>query len=483
MSKYKPVIGFEVHLQPKTKSKMFSDVSAEYFGKAPNTHVDPVSLGLPGAMPVPNKKAIEKCILLSLALHCDINKKTKFDRKNYFYPDLPKGYQISQYDLPFGYEGYLEFDIEGDSRRIRITRVHMEEDTGKSIHEKDKTLIDLNKAGVPLIEIVTEPDFQGVEEVDKFAKRLRQIVRYLGISDADMEKGQMRYELNISLKKPEDEGLPNYKVEVKNIASISVLKKVIESEIERQTILLDKGETPVQETRGIRGMSGKTVSQRVKEESDDYRYFPEPDIPEIEVGEEWLNEIRKDLIELPQEKKDRYMSAYALDPDSAEVLVSSKGRYKFFEECVESLKIDKGLFQKYVREISKWILGDVSALMTKSKTRFADLKIKPTDIIELIAAIEAKRITGTIAKKVLGEVFESGKSSEAIIKDSNLEVVTDESAIEKFADEAIAANQKVVADIEKNPNAIKFLVGQVMRLSKGKANPNVAEEVLKKKIL
>lgn len=474
---YKPVIGFEVHLQPKTKSKMFSTVSADYFGKEPNVNVDPVTLGLPGAMPVPNKEAIRKCVLAALAMNCNINKVTKFDRKNYFYPDLPKGYQISQYDKPIGYDGFIEFDIEGDSRRIRIKRVHMEEDTGKSTHEENKTLLDYNKAGVPLIEIVTEPDFQDVDEVDKFAKRLRQVVRYLGISDGDMEKGQMRYELNISLKKPGEAGLPNYKVEVKNIASISVLKKVIEFEIKRQSEILDKGERPVQETRGLRGMSGETSSQRIKEEAEDYRYFPEPDIPEITFSEEYLKEIRDSLIELPQEKKARYMTDFGLEPDTAETLVSSKPRYEYFEKAIE-LDGTKSMS----KEIAKWILGDLASLMKADKLKFKDLKFTPESLVELLKLISEKKISGSIGKSVLKSTFNTGESPSKFVEMNNLATTNDEGEIEKIVNEVIGQNQKVVSDIQNNPNAIKFLVGQVMRLSKGKANPQTAEEILKKKL-
>ncbi|MBD3363570.1 Asp-tRNA(Asn)/Glu-tRNA(Gln) amidotransferase subunit GatB [Candidatus Dojkabacteria bacterium] len=480
--KYQPIIGFEVHLQPKTKSKMFCTCSAEYFGSQPNSHTCPTCLGLPGALPVPNKEGLEKCILLALALNCNINKTTKFDRKNYFYPDLPKGYQISQYDVPVGEKGFIEFDIDGDSRRIRITRVHMEEDTGKSMYERKKTLLDFNKSGVPLIEIVTEPDFVDVKEVDKFAKRLRQIVRYLGIGDADMEKGQMRYELNISLKRPGEKGLPDYKVEVKNIASISVLKKIIVKEIKRQSKMLDKGETPRQETRGLRNMDGDTVSQRVKEGSDDYRYFPEPDIPPIFISEEWLDDIKKDLIELPQEKKDRYIKEYDLEPDSAENIARNKARASFFEACLKSASKVEDI-NEYAQEIANWILGELTRLKKKNDVLYKDLRVKPEDLLELISAIKTNKITGTIAKNVLEQTFKTGKSVETIIEDKDLEVVNDKEQIEEFIDKAIEDNPKVVKSLEKNPNAIQFLVGQVMRLSKGKANPKLAEKMLKEKFL
>lgn len=477
--KYQPIIGFEVHLQPKTKSKMFSAVSADYFGKAPNTNVDPVTLGLPGAMPVPNKSAIEKCVLLALALNCEINMKTKFDRKNYFYPDLPKGYQTSQYDKPIGFGGYIEFDIKDDSRRIRITRVHMEEDTGKSTHEGDKTLLDYNKAGVPLIEIVTEPDFADVDEVDKFAKRLRQIVRYLGISDADMEKGQLRYELNISLKRPEDKGLPNYKVEVKNIASISVLKKVIEYEIKRHAELLDQGITPKQETRGIRNMSGETTSQRSKEGAEDYRYFPEPDIPEIEFRPEYINEIRTKLIELPQAKKDRYMSDYGLDPAAAEILVASKARYEYFEDSI--LVLGKTRI-KLARDVAKWILGDIASMMKVKKMKFKDLKLKPDHLVALIIELNEGRVSGSIAKKIVKEIFDTGEDPIEYIQKNKLAVNNDSGEIEKIVTEVLAQNPKVVSDISKNPNAIKFLIGQVMKLTKGRSDPKKIEEMLRSKL-
>jgi len=479
--KYTPVVGLEIHLQPKIKSKMFCGCNAKYFGQKPNTYTCPVCLGLPGALPVPNKVAIEKCIKTSLGLNCKINKETKFDRKNYFYPDLPKGYQISQFDKPFGYEGYLEFDINGDSRRIRITRVHMEEDTAKSIHEENRTLIDFNKSGLALIEIVTEPDFQTPEEVDKFAKRLRQIVRYLDISDADMEKGQMRYELNMSLKKPGEQGLPNYKVEIKNIASISMLQKVMEYEYKRQSKLLDNSDIPEQETRGIRNQSGETYSQRVKESSDDYRYFPEPDIPPIEVSDEWIQEIRSTMIELPQVKKDRYVFDLGLELNTAEVLVQNIHRARFFEECLVVMSKDINI-KKHTREVAKWVNGHLRSLMKVSNDTFANIKVTPLDIIELIIKLDSGKITGTIAKNVLTQTYESGKSVESIINDQGLEVVSDEGIIEDFVNQVIADNQKVVADIAKNPNAIKFLVGQVMRLSKGKASPHKAEEILSQKL-
>jgi len=472
---YSMIIGLEIHVQANTKSKMFCRCDAKYFNAPQNSHICPVCLGLPGALPVPNKEAIDKCVKLGLALKCDINKESKFDRKNYFYPDLPKGYQISQFDKPFAYNGYLEFDIKDDSRRIRITRVHMEEDTGKSIHEGMTTYLDYNKSGIPLIEIVTEPDFTEVKEVNAFAKRLKQIVKYLDISDADMEKGQMRFELNMSLRKEGEKGLPNYKVEVKNIGSISVLEKVIEFEFNRQKDLLDKSEMPVQETRGIKDMTGKTFSQRVKENSDDYRYFPEPDIPPIEYTVSRLKEIEAGITELPQEKKHRYTSVYKLESNIAETIINSKARTEWFEESIRGTKETK-----IIQEISKWFVGDLFALLKDAKMKFKDLKLPPSYFAKLLTMLFNNELSGALAKQVLLEMFKTNKAPEIIVKEQNLEVISDASVIIDIAKKVISNNEKVIKDISRNPNAIKFLVGQVMRETKGKADPRQAETELRK---
>ncbi len=471
--KYEPVIGLEIHVQAKTKSKMFCRCDAKYFSAGPNSHVCPVCLGLPGALPVPNKVAINKCVKIGIALNCKINKFSKFDRKNYFYPDLPKGYQISQFDLPFAYEGFLEIDVKGDSRRIRITRVHMEEDTGKSIHEGAKTLLDYNKSGVPLIEIVTEPDFTDVEEVNAFAKRLKQIIRYLDISDADMEKGQMRFELNMSLRESGSKGLPKYKVEVKNIASISVLEKVINSEYKRQSELLDAGRTPIQETRGLKDMSGNTNSQRVKENSDDYRYFPEPDIPPILLTEDQIAEIRSEIIELPQEKKARYIANYQLEPATSETIIASKLKAEWFEAAIKEVKDIK-----LIQEIAKWYIGDLAALMKAEKMKLRDLPLSPKNFAKLLTMLFEKKLSGTLAKQLLSAIFKTNEEPESYAQKHGMMVINDTSAIHAIAQKVIENNSKVIADISKNPNAIKYLVGQVMRESKGKADPKIAEKVL-----
>lgn len=472
---YELVIGLEVHVQSKTKSKMFCSCSANYFGAEPNTHTCPVCLGLPGALPVPNKKAIDLCVKLALALNCKIHTETKFDRKNYFYPDLPKAYQISQYDQPIGYEGFVEIDNDGEWEKIRVTRVHQEEDTGKSIHSNEGTLLDFNKSGCPLIEVVSEPDMHSVEQVLAYAKRLRQIVRYLGVSNADMEKGEMRFELNMSLRKPGEKELPKYKVEVKNIGSISVLEKVINTEYKRQSEILDSGELPKQETRGLKDMSGTTISQRSKENEADYRYFPEPDIPPIVFEEAYLNEVKSSLPELPSEKKKRYMKEYGMDDEAAETLVSSLKKVEFFENAIKNEK-DAAL----IKEVANWIMGDYTSI--KKTKKYNNENVTPEKIRELASLVYTKKLTGKAAKDVLVFIFETGKTPSEIVKEKGLEAMTDTGAIEDAVKKVIAANEKVVADLAKNPNAIGFLVGQVMKETKGKADPKSVNELIRKAV-
>lgn len=476
-----PVIGLEIHVQAKTKSKMFCSCDANYFGDEPNTHVCPVCLGLPGALPVPNAEGINQALKMALALNCEINQFSKFDRKNYFYPDLPKGYQISQYDLPFGKNGFLEIGVEGDARRIRIRRVHLEEDTGKSMHEGDETLLDFNKSGMPLIEIVTEPDFTDVKEITAFAKLLKQTVQYIGVSEAEMQKGQMRFELNISVRTDQDTGkYPDYKVEVKNIGSISVLEKVVNFEIARQSALLEAGEKPVNETRGIRDMTGETYSQRIKETEGDYRYFPEPDIPPIEISNEQLQNIKAALPELPAARKHRYMEEFGMEDEQAEVLVEQREKSDWLDEFASALREPQGDTKALVKEAAKWLVGEVSGLLEKNKLSFTELPVAHDDMKFIVTMLKDNRISGTIAKKVFEQIFAGKGTAKEIVEGQSMEQVTDTGALTELAQQVIDANPDVIANLAKNPNAYKALVGAAMRESKGKANPQLIEQEIKK---
>lgn len=466
---YEPVIGLEIHVQTKTKSKMFCGCSTDYFGAPPNTFTCPTCLGLPGALPVPNKKAVELAIIIALALNCTINKETKFDRKNYFYPDLPKGYQITQYDQPVGIGGHLAISSSDRMKNIRIRRVHQEEDTGKSIHQGTETLLDFNKSGVPLVEIVTEPDFSSGEEVTNFAKQLRQILRYLDASDADMEKGQMRIEPNISIRKIGEKELPTFKVEVKNIGSISVLDKVITKEIIRQKAILENGDVPRQETRGLVDMTGETVSQRSKETEADYRYFPEPDIPPIILKKADIEALRKELPELPEARKKRYIKAYDLATDIAEKLILDHASADFFDKAIGN-NTDK----TYAQELAKWYVGDFAGLQAKH----FDIHLTPKHLAELITLLTKGTITRASAKDILAECFETEKMPSEIAKDKDLEVEQDDSALASAVKTVISSNPKAIEDMKKNPNAVMFLVGQVMKEMKGKADAQTVKTLI-----
>jgi len=447
--KYEPIIGLEVHVQSKTKSKMFCSCSADYFGKEPNTYTCPVCLGLPGAMPVPNKYAIELCMRMALGLHCSILKETKFDRKNYFYPDLPKGYQISQYDQPIGQDGFVELEINGKKKKIGITRVHQEEDTGKSIHQEDKTYLDFNKSGVPLIEIVSEPDLRSVEEVTTYAKYLHQTARYLGVSDADMEKGQMRFELNISLKEESSDKLPGYKVEV----FFLMIRRPPRSTQSRSSAASD--------------VYKRQVTQRIKETSDDYRYFPEPDIPPIEFTDKYIEKIKSELPEGPQVKVNRYVSEYCLDKYSAEVVVSDISKMDIFEKAIEGTK-DK----ETIKEVARIIIGSYSELSKKHD------HIKPKYIFDLASLIQSGSISKNLEREILVEVFETGKSPMEIVDEKKLSGTIDTDEVVGICDKVIKENPDVVKDAKKNPNALNKLIGHVMKQSKGKADAKLVKSTL-----
>jgi aspartyl-tRNA(Asn)/glutamyl-tRNA(Gln) amidotransferase subunit B len=471
---YELIVGLEIHVQSKTKSKMFCACSAEYFGSEPNTHTCPVCLGLPGALPVPNKKALDLAAKLGLALNCEINSETKFDRKNYFYPDLPKGYQISQYDVPVGENGFIEFEVNGETRKVRIRRVHQEEDTGKSIHKGANTLLDYNKSGVALIEIVTEPDLHNIDDILEFARTLKLIIQYNGISDADMEKGQMRFEPNISLRKKGSDELPDWRVEVKNIGSISVLENVIKKEVKRLTQILAKSETPKRETRGLADMEGNTVSQRSKETEADYRYFPEPDIPPIHFSDETIDELEADIAPTPLERIKRYKDL-GLDDEAIDIIVNSPSEAIFFEKAIEDVE-DKDL----VKGVSNWIISEYMRLIKEKDYSTND--IEPSYLVELEKLVSEKTVTGNTAKEILAKCFETGKSPKEIVKQEDLEAVSDEDVLIEKVREAIEENPQAVEDYKNNPNAIMFLVGQVMGKMQGKAEPNVARKLLEEEL-
>jgi len=471
-NKYKPVIGLEIHVELKTKSGMFCQCKVGQFQAKPNSHVCPVCLGLPGALPVPNKKAIEWTIKIGQALNCHINRQTKFDRKHYSYPDLPKGYQISQYDEPIAIKGSLKLKVKDEKLKIiekkfRIHRVHLEEDTGKLIHKGNETLIDFNRSGTPLVEIVTEPDFHSSDDVKTFLEELHTIIRYLDVSDAEMEKGSMRLEPNISLQKIPNsklqvtnksklpitnEQLPKYKVEVKNINSFKFVKKAIDYEIKRQTVILEKGETPKQETRGFDSNKGITFSQRSKEEAQDYRYFPEPDIPPLEFDEQYLKDIYKQIPELPQAKFERYVKDFSLKEGDAFIITRDRKLSEYFES-VNSKLLPAG---------------------RQGKTQSSKLQLKTQNFPQFIAnLIINKKIS------ILLSVDEFEKKAVELLVPKE----TDEKLLDVTIIRIIEANKKVVDDYKSGKqNAIMFLVGQVMREMKSKADAQIVIEMLKSKI-
>jgi len=453
MDKYQPVIGLEIHIELKTSSKMFCQCSASYFGKPANTQVCPVCLGMPGALPVANKKAIEWTILIGKVLNCQINSFSKFDRKHYFYPDLPKGYQISQYDEPIASNGWVKIAYKDQAKNaltkkiFRIRRVHLEEDTGKLIHSKNGTLIDFNRSGVPLVEIVTEPDFDNSEDVKRFLEELQVIIRYLGVSDADMEKGTMRMEPNISLRyqksKIKNQKLPNYKVEVKNINSFRFVKQAIDYEIKRQIEILKEGKTPLQETRGFDEKKGITYSQRIKEEASDYRYFPEPDIPPLVFTKEYLDSIK--VPELPWQKFERYVSLLGIRYEEAFILTRDKNLSDYFEK-----------------------------INTKFKTQIANLNLKIQNPSQLIANyIVNKKISSQLPpEEFINKLIENLKPKEV---DKNL--------LEEVINKVLKENQKAALDYKKGKvNAIMFLVGQVIKEMKGKVEAKIVREKIERKI-
>lgn len=485
--KYIPVIGMEIHVEIKTKSKMFCACeNGRGIEKEPNTHICPVCTGQPGTLPVPNRSAIESVQRAGLALGCTLRLESKFDRKNYFYPDLPKGYQISQYDKPFCERGVM--NIGG--KAFRITRIHLEEDTGKLSHSNGATLVDLNRAGVPLMELVTEPDFESGKEARAFCQRLRQILRYLDISDADMEKGQMRCEVNISLYKKGEERLSGTKVEIKNLNSFRSVERAADYEIVRQTELLESGTDVKQETRGWDDAAGRTVAQRAKESAHDYRYFPEPDIPALVFSEEYVEVLRRGLPELPEKKENRFIDEYGLPKADAVALVSERDVADYFERVASELLEKKASGEtksepkKLLKLAANYFLTEIRKFLAEHENDMRSVLVTPENYAEFIGLVADGIVNSSGAQTVLAEMMKGGDSDPShIVERLSLAQTHDEASIEAFVDEAIAANEKSVADYRNGKeNALQFLVGQVMKRSKGKANPEMARAMLVKKL-
>lgn len=487
---YTPVVGLEIHVQLKTKTKMFCACANNPDETVPNTNICEVCTGQPGALPVINAEAVRLGTMLGLALNCKINQHSKFDRKSYFYPDLPKGYQISQYDQPIAEHGYIDINVDGVTKRIRIRRAHLEEDAGKNIHPErlNYSLVDYNRACTPLMEIVTEPDIESAKEAKLFLQELRNIVRYVGAGSADMEKGTMRLEPNISVRKPGQQELPNYKVEVKNINSFKFAESAIEYEVKRQTQELEEGRTPKQVTMGWNEKTNSTVEQRSKEEANDYRYFPDPDLPVMNLSDEYLEKARVALPELPEAKRKRFREEYNLPEADVQNLIAWREMAEYFENVVSEIqswiKADQsGTEHKLVKMAVNWCMQDFSALLNAAKIQPQDSRITAENLAELMKLIDSGKISGTAAKQVFAKMFETGGEPDNIVEDMGLSQVSDTSVIESAIDAVIAANEKAVADYKAGQEkSFGFLVGMTMKELKGKGNPSVVNELLKKKL-
>ena len=474
---YEVVIGLEVHAQLNTRSKMFCGCASDYFAAPPNTRVCAVCLGMPGVLPVINRSAVDLTILTGLALGCTIPPHSKFDRKNYPYPDLMKGYQISQYDEPLCTGGLVPIELDGERREIELERIHLEEDTARLLHREGDggySLLDVNRSGVPLMEIVSTPDMHSSEEAVAYLRELRRTLRYLDVSDADMEKGSFRCDANISLRRPGDP--LGSKVEIKNMNSFRAVQRAIESEIRRQTVVLDSGGSVEQETRGYIDATGGTASQRSKEEAHDYRYFPEPDLPPLEIGEARLADIRARLPELPDAKRERFEREYGLAATEAGLLAETRARADAFEAAVAASKPERA------PAVARWLIGDVAALLNQAggDAELADTRLTPGHVAELVGLVEDEVITAATAKQVLAAAFESGDAPAAIVEARGLAQLRDDEGLARIAAEVIDANEQAVADYRGGKeSAIKFLVGQVMRATRGRADPNEAQSALR----
>ena len=469
---YEAVIGLEIHMKLNTESKMFCACSNDIFGAGPNTRICPVCMGFPGTLPVVNKRAIELASLLGIALNGTIRHDTKFDRKNYFYPDIPKGYQISQYDQPLTENGKVHYLADGEGKEAGITRIHMEEDTGKSLHDHGKSYVDFNRSGTPLVEIVTEPDFRSEKEVSSFMKELQQTARYLGVSRADMEKGEMRCDVNISIR-PSGQEEFGTKVEVKNMNSFSAIERAILFEIQRQKKLLEKGEQVIQETRGWVDDKKISQSQRSKEDAMDYRYFPEPDLPPLAIEPDFIEQLRKNIPELPSAKRQRYMKEHSLREDDARILAADLPLADFFEKVVE-LTSDP-------QKAASVILSVLLYHLKEDNKSITECDVTPEQVAELIGLVKKGDLSMSALKPVLEELYANGGEVEKVIEAKGLKQVSDTGEIEKVCQEVLNENPEIVEQYKGGKTAvIGFLVGQVMRKSGGKANPKMVNEILSK---
>ncbi len=475
---YEPVIGLEVHAQLLTNAKIFCSCSTR-FGAVPNSQICPICLGYPGVLPVLNRKVVEYAIRAALATNCQINEVSRLARKNYFYPDLPKAYQISQYEAPLAEHGFIEVGQGEQKRRIGITRIHVEEDAGKLVHAEgyvstNKSYVDFNRTGVPLIEIVSEPDIRSPQEAKEYLQKLRSILQYLGICDGNMEEGSLRCDGNISIR-PLGSTKLGVKAELKNLNSFRFLQKALEYEIDRQKALLEAGEQVVQETRLWDGEHNRTLSMRSKEEAHDYRYFPDPDLIPVYPDPEWIEQIRSTLPELPEAKVERFMLQYQLPQYDAEVLCTTKDLADYYEECLR-------LFPQ-AKMVSNWVMGEVLRELNNRNIEITACSITPKNLTDLLKMVSHGTISGKIAKVVFEEMLVSGQSPEEIVQQKGLIQISDQAELENKIDQILAEYSDVVEDFKKGKQkAFGFLVGQVMKATGGKANPAVVNEILKRKM-
>src|SRR3984885_11283046 len=475
IAKYEPVIGLEVHVQLATRTKIFCGCPTS-FGAPPNTNVCPVCLGLPGALPVLSRQAVELAIEAGLALNCRVNSRSIFARKNYFYPDLPKGYQISQYDQPVAEHGWVDIEVNGVKKRIGVTRVHMEDDAGKSIHEgfKDSdrySYIDLNRSGTPLIEIVSDPDIRSADEAYAYLTAIKQVLQYVDVSSCDMEKGHLRCDANVSVRLKGAEKLGT-KAEVKNLNSFRFLKLAVDQEIERQVGILESGGRVLQETRLFNVETGETVGMRSKEHAHDYRYFPEPDLAPLRVSEAWLTRVRKRMPELPAARRARFMETYGLRDYDAQVLTATRALGDYFEQAAKSAGD--------ARAVAHWVMGDLAAALNDAGKEISESPVSAANLGRLVALIGEGKINGKLAKEIFPKMFAAGEPAEAIIQREGLSQISDESALAKIIDEVIAANPKQVEQYRAGKaTVIAFLVGQVMKASRGQADPAAVNKLLR----